>query len=242
MTPGRVIVRLPWSLLLATLMWYALVIGNRTRGIFDFSNTIYHGSFRAEDALLLGLILLAGVVVVQIPLWIASRLLRWRLTPPNLEKQNAIDEHQFNIKHLIAGMLVVSLALGLGRVVMPPGDWRITGLERELLFLLPAVGIVNLLVAVPCIWGALVGRALVIRLGLLWIFYALFVTLFEVGALIAFLGPPGGDDIWWVMTLFNLAQCLSVFATLALLRLIGFSLVCLPKPSVATSPESEVAL
>ena len=223
MAPGRVILRLPWSMLLATLMWYALVIGNRTRGLFD--SPWAYGTFRAEDALLLGLILLAGVVVVQIPLWIASRLLRWRLIPPTLGERREIDEHQFNIKHLIAGMLIVSIALGLGRVILPQGKWQITGIERELLFILPTVGIVNVLVAVPCIWGAFVRGALVIPLAFMWIFYALLVSILEVGTLIAFLRPPGGSDIWWVMTLFNLAQCLSVFATLALLRLIGFQLV-----------------
>ena len=222
MAPGRVMLRLPWSLLLATLMWYALVLGNRMHGAFSEYDFL---TFHAEDALLLGLVLLAGVSFVQIPLWIASRLLGWRLMSPRSSDDAAVDERQFNIKHLIVGMFLVSIALGLGRIVMPAGDWKLSGLEYEFMIILPTIGVVNLIVAVPCIWGAFAHWKLLIPLAFGWVLYALIVSIVEVGVLIAFLGSPGDDSIWLIFTLFNVAQCLSVFGTLAALRLIGFQLV-----------------
>jgi len=237
MAPGRVILRLPWGMLLAALMWYALVLGNQTRGLFQSP----WAGFDAEDALLLGLILLAGVVVAQIPLWIASRLLGWRITPPQSTAPKAIDERQFNIKHLIASMLIVSVALGLGRDAMPSGEWRLPGLHGELTILFATVAVVNLIVAVPCIWGAFAHWKWVMPLAILWIFYALIVSILEVGTLSALLGSPLGDSELWLFvtlltTLFNLAECLTVFGTLAVLRLIGFRLIRIHSPKPAATP------
>jgi hypothetical protein len=55
---GNLVVRLPWALLLAAAMWYALVLGLRTDPFF-----------RRADAVGIGLMLFAGVTVSQVPLW-----------------------------------------------------------------------------------------------------------------------------------------------------------------------------
>lgn len=230
LAPGRVLLRLPWSIFLGVLMWYALVLGNRVRPAW----TEYWGGISLDEALQLGLIILAGVIVVQIPLWIASRLSRWRLLPPGKSGDDAIDERQFNIRHLIAGTLVTSLALGAGRLVLPPGELRIARLDDELWVLLPVVTVVNLIVAMPCIWGAFVRARWLLPLALGWVFYAVVATLVEVAFLIAVLGGPGSDDVWGYMTLFNICQCGCVFGTLLCLRAVGFRLVRLPNPTGIT--------
>ena len=220
MAPGRVMLRLPWSIFLATLMWYFLVLGNRLRSALEGP----YSTFPMEVALQIGLILLVAVLLVQIPLWAASRLLRWRLLPPLHDPKEALDERQFNIKHLIIGMVVSAVALGMGRVVLPAGEVRIASLENELMILLPAVAIVNLIVVVPCIWGAFVrGRNLAV-LAMAWVAYAVVITVIETALLIAILGAPGSGEIWFLMTLFNLMQCVCVFVTLVFLRGIGFRL------------------
>jgi hypothetical protein len=220
MTPGRVILRVPWSIFLATLMWYALVLGNRME---ISSQGLYPRHFRAEDALLLGLILFAAVLALQLPLWGASLLFGWRLVPPGHDGRASVQEHQFNIVHLIAGMLLASLALGLGRLVLPEGQWRLTGFDDELLVILPALGVVNLFVVMPCIWGAFARRSLLVPLAVGWSVYAIVVTVMEILFISLFLGVPP-DDIWFHMGLFNIFQCLCVFGTLLCLRGIGFRL------------------
>ena len=57
MAPGRVMLRLPWTIFLTTLMWYALILGNRLRKFLaEFEHDyIYGGSFDLGTALQLGL-------------------------------------------------------------------------------------------------------------------------------------------------------------------------------------------
>jgi hypothetical protein len=68
LAPGNFVVRLPWAFVLGVFMWYAFVLGNRAMG-YD----------RLGEAVLLGVILLGGLMVAQIPLWIARTAFRWRL-------------------------------------------------------------------------------------------------------------------------------------------------------------------
>ena len=231
LAPGRVLLRLPWSILLATLMWYALIIGNRLR-----TDTPFWGGpdFPTEVALQLGLVILAGVTVAQIPLWAASRLLRWRLIPPDRGSCEIVDERQINLKHLLVGMFIVSIVLALGRFVLPPGPIRVAELDRELTVLLPVVTVVNLIVVLPCIWGAFASALYIAPLAIVWLIFAVVVSVVEVAVLIALLGSGPPDDIWMAMSVFNISQCVAVLVTLLCLRGMGFRLVrldTLPKPN-----------
>jgi hypothetical protein len=222
LAPGRVLLRLPWSIFLATLMWYALVLGNRTRYWWDEFFSIYSSNMDMGDAIVLGLVILAGVIVLQAPLWGMSRGFGWRLTPP-ASAQEASDERQFHLKHLIAGTLLAAVLLGLGRVVLPTDDWGRPQLERELTVLLPAMLIVNLIVVVPCIWIAFVRWRFLALWSCAWLAWATLVSLLEIAILSAILGPPP-DDVWITFTLFNLAQGVCVIAALLVLRGAGFRL------------------
>jgi hypothetical protein len=223
LTPGRLLLRLLWSTFLATLIWYALVLGNQLRW-WNFQLAVsFQQNFGRDDALLLGLVLLAGVILAQIPLWAASSLLRWRLLPPAHAQESQEENRRFGVSHLLIATVVVSVALGLGRLVLPGGPWRIARLDGELLVLLPVVAIVNLIVVLPCVWGAFVRKELLGGLTVGWLVYAVVVSLCETFILILFLGG-GQDDIWMIMIVFNLSQCLCVFGTLLCLRGIGFRL------------------
>ena len=68
--PGNIVVRLPWSLLLGMMMWYILAFGQRRAG------------YRSEDTLVLGIVLLLGVTVLQVPLWIAKYVFGYRTLMP----------------------------------------------------------------------------------------------------------------------------------------------------------------
>ena len=100
---GNFVVRLPWSALLVTMMWHALILGNRMTW-----DTFFH----LYDAVLLGAFLLAGIVTAQIPLWIARKVFRWQLisrgapaAPP------AHGRLQFNLQQMLLATTLLSVAL-----------------------------------------------------------------------------------------------------------------------------------
>jgi hypothetical protein len=66
---GNLAVRLPWAFLLTTLIWYALILGNR----------LHNRYLALEDAMFLGVTLFGGCLAAQAPLWAASRLAGVRL-------------------------------------------------------------------------------------------------------------------------------------------------------------------
>lgn len=228
LAPGRVMLRLPWSIFLATLMWYAIVIGLRTTSWWDnysFSVSYYRSTPSFGDLVLLGIIVLIGVVVVQVPLWAMSRLSGWRLLPPATDvAQASADEAQFNLKHLIAGTLLASVMLGLGRVVLPAAQWETFDMEGELAVVIPAVLLVNLVVVVPCIWIAFARLYVLVPLAVAWVVWAIIASLIQIAILGALFGGPPAY-VWVTFTLFNIAQGLAVIGALAVLRISGFRLL-----------------
>ena len=228
LAPGNVALRLPWSLLLTVLMWYGLVLGNQCHG----------HPMRLEEALTLGAVLLGGVVIAQCPLWIAGRVFHWRLVAWN-GTADALEPRrlQFHLGHLFVGTLLLSIALALGRIVLPPGKPTLN-LDHELPVLLGAVVVCNLLITVPCIWGAFLkrGRLLLVAVG--WLLYCAGVTVAEYLALMAFLGPPGPqeNEVAIYFLLMNVVQCATVLVTLRIFRSLGMRLVRTNKPASPFAP------
>jgi len=223
LAPGNAALRLPWAMLLGVLMWYAIVLGCR----------VAIGHYRLEDAVFLGIILLADIIATQIPLWIARWKFRWRLISPGTSADEAVEgPFQFYLWHLFVGMFFVSVALAPARMVLPPGDAWSFRIDHELPVLLPAVILCNLVITIPCIWGAFARREKIGAIVIGWPFYCAILTGIELAVLIAILGPPGGQtgEIYWVFYLLNLSQCITVFGALLIFRAIGFQLIRAPKP------------
>jgi hypothetical protein len=214
LAPGSVIVRVPWTGFLAVLMWYAILLGNRAHA----------RELDREEAILLGWVLIAGVIVAQIPLWIASRFFSWRLVAPTrLSAENGRDEKQFNIQHLLGGTFLVSLALALSRVILPPGDdWIPTGLDDELRVLLPVAAIWNVLTTVPCFWAAFAKKEGMVVWFFSWFVYCAVLTGAEFAVLSVILGAPFNDEVFLMIYVFNLTQCWCVFTSLLAIRAVGF--------------------
>jgi hypothetical protein len=143
--------------------------------------------------------------------------------PPGSTQTTWKDNPQFRISHLFVATVAVATLLGLGRLVLPEGPWRIIGLERELAVILPIIAVVNLIVVLPCVWGAFARTQLLVGLTIAWLIYAIAVSVVEVLVFTLFFGDPPGD-VWVSMMLFNVCQCLCVFGTLVCLRGIGFRL------------------
>ncbi|MHC4177116.1 MAG: hypothetical protein ACYSWU_06400 [Planctomycetota bacterium] len=233
LAPGNFVVRLPWSLLLGVLMWYSLVLGCRVAEEYR--------SFYLNEAVVLGIVLLFGILVAQVPLWIARKLFRWRLVSwAGKPAEPSEGRLQFQLWHMFVGMLFVSVALSPARVVLPSGDiGSFDPYYEELFVLIPAIAISNLLIAVPCVWGAFLPRRTFLPLAVGWLLYCGLLTALEFASLVAILGPPGEDQVPFWMYLVNISQCITVFGTLLVFRALGFRLLRVSKPDQARGQQDE---
>ncbi|MFZ5828982.1 MAG: hypothetical protein ACOY3P_02800 [Planctomycetota bacterium] len=215
--PGNFIVRLPWSIVLLTWMWCALVLGVRLR--------VPH--FDLEPHVMSAVAMTSGLLIAQIPLWIARLRLGWRLVDPTATAGRH-SRLQFGLGHLLMGMVFVALTLGALRSVLPAnalfGSIDLSGIWFELIVFVGVGAITNVLVTLPWIWVAFQrARSMVGLAGLSlvccaaaagvewWIYTATF-----------------GHEDWEVFALIltiNLAQCVVVIGGLLPLRAIGFRIV-----------------
>ena len=233
LAPGNFVVRLPWSALLGAMMWYALILGNR---VSDETR------FALSRAMLLGVFLLAGIVVAQIPLWIARLDFRWRLTHRDASPDpSGRGRLQFNLQQMLLGTTLLSIALAPVRTVLPLNVGNSTyyrGELSELLVLFAAATVCNLVATMPCIWGAMRAVSKLILLGIGWLLYCGVLTAAEYGTLVAFWGSPPGVEARTAIFfyLLNVSQCATVFGSLLLLRALGFQLVRTSPPGQPGSP------
>jgi hypothetical protein len=231
LAPGNIVIRGSWSLLLTMAMWYCLIMGNGEAEYAVYQYVKYRVSGIARgDAIFLIALLLIGVVVLQIPLWIAKKLFRWRLTrrPENTEA-SLLEDRQFHLQHLLIATLLISVALSPLRQVLPktPDPFLLNG---KMFVVLGAIIVCNLVVTIPCIWWAFLSTARLIWLMFAWLFYCAALTGIEFGCLYLLLGRPGPrwEDELLTFYLLNLSQCAAVLGTLLILRAIGFRMVRMP--------------
>jgi len=229
--PGNIMVRLPWSILLSVLMWDSLVLGNRA----------INNSYSLSDAAFLGCILLVAIIAAQLPLWIARGVFQWRLVGSIAE--TSVDRKgplQFCLWHLMVDIFLLSVALTSARIVLPSRDVVSLRLDNDSLVILPAVILCNLLITLPCIWGAFLRRTTIVPIVFVWLFYGAFLTAIEFDALVAMRGPLSRADSPWGFYLLNLTQCITVFGTLLIFRMVGFKLIQTPTTVTSCDPTYEV--
>jgi hypothetical protein len=224
LAPGRLMVRLPWALFMGVLMWYALVLGQSYQ--LDESGWVLSQALSRQNAVVLGLMILFGTLSIQVPLWIANYGFGWRLVTDEGESDK-LSERQFRVSHLLTAMFLLSVVLGLSRVVLPAGRVENMGDGFWVFFslLLPVVASCNLLVTSPCIWTAFAPWN---RIGIwivAWVTFAILLTFVEVGVLVAMFGGFHEPELLLMMCVLNLTQCFTVWGTLLPLRLVGFRLV-----------------
>jgi len=89
-----------------------------------------HPNLDMGETVLLGIILVVGIIVAQIPLWIAGQVFRWKLVCR--EMPESIHRPQFNLRHLLLGMFLLSLMLGAARVILPTEERWSLHMDDEL--------------------------------------------------------------------------------------------------------------
>jgi hypothetical protein len=226
--PGNIVVRLPWSLLLGLMMWYVLAISDQLRYV------------NASGIAQLGVSLLLGVSVLQVPLWIAKRAFRYRmLSPGEVVVPTSQEKVQFELKHMLIGTFLFALGLAPLRVVLPAEAKVHIHWDRELPVLLGAAIIVNLIATLPCLWGGFVSNAKALVLGICWLLYCLAITGLEFGCLCAVLGRPGPNplEVFFVFCLMNASQGAVVFAVMRIYRALGYRMLRAPRTLPTPAPE-----
>jgi hypothetical protein len=214
LAPGNFVVRLPWSFLLATALWYALLLGGRFA--------------RLDEALIVGAILYFWVGAAQVPLWIAKLVFRWRLLgEPDGAAQSPPGPWQFNLRHLLLATFLVAVALAPVRQVLPPGPPGLFSIAGEVLATIAAVMTSNLLITVPCTWGAIASKRAIVPLALGWLFCCSLLTGVECVVVSRFLGPIVEPlfEFGRYLFLFNVCQGATVCSVLLIYRALGFRLV-----------------
>jgi hypothetical protein len=219
--PGNIVVRLPWSLLLGLSMLYVMAFAERqTSGARS----------RAENILILGIVLLLGVTIIQVPLWIAKRAFRYRmLSPGELPVSSSRGPMQFQLKHLILGTFLLSVALSPIRLILPKESVGSLMPDRELLVLIPLAVVGNLVATVPCLWGGFESTRSMLRLGIAWCVYILVVTSVELPVALMPGDAPHKMEVFAMIYLINFAQGFVVFAVMRIYRTLGYRLQRVPR-------------
>lgn len=229
LSPGNIVLRLSWSLLLAAAMWYALVLGFRVeQPLFGFS-----------DAVVLGIVLFAAVVLLQVPLWITKKCFRWRLSRGAEDaEQFLLEDRQFHLRHMFIAMFLWAVALSPLHLVLPSGNVDSLYLGRELFVTLAAAIVCNILITIPCIGWAFVSTARLLRVVAGWLFYCAVLTVIEKAVLYSVRGGPPNEQLreGGLFFVLNVSQCIAVFGTLQIFRAMGFRLVRFPKAGAAAGP------
>lgn len=223
------VVRIPCSFLLLMMIWYAFVIGTRLD-----ENTCH------LSARIFGLVMITEFSVAVIPLGIAKRFFRWRLTNGDREPCPARSvRFQFQLRHLFVATTLLAIALTPLPVILPMTEalyWPdIRSVHHSYLFcLLTTVA----LTGVPCVWGALSMAHQYRWHDTGWVIGSILLIVFFSDRRFMSHGTAGTLDLLVVCTF---VAVVTVFATLLIVRALGFRLIREPARGQRTadaSPES----
>jgi hypothetical protein len=183
---------------------------------------------RVNDTINLGVCLLSGVVILQIPLWIVKPAFRYRVTRRGDEPAPADAERvQFQLKHMLLGTTVLAIALSPIRYILPKDGLQGYRPEWEL-FVFLAIGICgNLIATLPCLWGGFVSTGRAVVWGFVWLVYGLLVTGLEFVILIAIVRGQGDEFLLYYIM--NVTQWVVVFAVMRCYRAIGYRMLRAPR-------------
>ena len=157
-------------------MGYGLILGGRMDLMWLAGSIGPHWRLMMtrEEAIVLIAALLASVAILQIPLWIAKKAFRWRLTRrPGDTEASLQEDRQFNLQHLLIAMFLLAVALSPLRHVLPAPDSDEFYFHHKgtVFAVLGTVILCNLVMTIPCIWWAFASRKSIVRFFLGWLLY-----------------------------------------------------------------------
>ncbi|TWT39554.1 hypothetical protein [Blastopirellula retiformator] len=211
MGPGRVIVRLPWGMLVVTATYVIHQLG-----VYQSS----HFPTAESDRMLLLGTLVCGWLAITLCFAALGLVWRWRLLPEGAAADGA---SRFHLWHLIVGTALCGMALALLNWFGYPLA-SLADVNWIPLILLGAIAVVNLLMIVPALLVAYANSWAAIRLLLLG-GYCLALSLAEFLVVVSILGyPPEPARFGAFLVVANLTQCYGLILVIFLFRRVGYQL------------------
>ena len=207
-SPASVFVRVTSGLTLAALVSLC------------FYFAIDHGPSE-ESAAISGALMLQWIAV-QAPLWLIRIVFGWHVGCWDEIDRSEANETQFGIRQLLVWTMLVAVALGITRIVLP--DDVISELEtdpRMYVAIISLLAVFNSLLALPIIWACFVKRQM-----LVWLVAAIgcciVMSVAEIFAFRTAISESVDTEIFWYL---NAVQFIGAYFTLIVVRLCGFRLV-----------------
>ena len=218
---GTFWIRLPWTILMLVISWAVLA-----RGVY-----IAYGTIDTAEVLGLGLVWFYAFIISYIPLKLAAWGFGWRILK-EYQEDSSQAKTNYQIRDMMIGTAILAVTLSIGRILLP-GDFpsweRVvskSGLnDYRPLTALFIFSVVSLIVKLPCIWIALaVPLSSIKRYSIRWICIAALLGLVELGLLVLFLGPPGGETSEYAigLTLGHAVMAVTMIGVLYVLRIFGY--------------------
>jgi hypothetical protein len=238
LTRVNIVVRFSWTVFFVASIWHSWILGDRVltqlNCLTSFSSDAYSSDAYSgwlELYFLYGIGLVVAVVCAQIPIWIAANVFRWQLANCANDGEAGVAQpvmtpwRQFRLRDLLLTVFVLSLAIAPLHFVVPPvkGTLSFVGLDTVLMKVVLLV-VCNLVLAVPCIWGAFLRMPVMLVAGAVWLLYCLALSWGEYAILQSVNIAWPSQTVSRLYTL-NLSQCITVVTTLLIFRALGFRLV-----------------
>jgi hypothetical protein len=227
-SPVNVVLRLSCWLLFAMTTWYVLV----------FATVVHDGGLQraqSRDFVVFGILILSGATLLQIPLWIAKRALRFRLIRPGEEPTPVASERlQFQLIDLLIATFILAIVMSPIRLVLPREGFLGPRLFPELFVVIPIAMAVILVATLPSLWAAFVASPAFVPV-LALAMYSVFISIIELAIIYTIEGPRGGPsfgEVFGVFFMGNLSQSAVVFAVMRIYYALGFRLQRVPRRAV----------
>ena len=226
---GSFVVRLPWSLLLLVISFYAFALGVR---LSSLSSTPESQIVRQQ--FYIGFFWLMGFVVSFVPLKILAVISGWRVEFVDLPFKAGKSDSQYGTRQMMLGVTFLAVTMGLIRLAFVYQDINVWSLVSSVVYdlggavlALWAFCVVSLLINIPCIWISLAQQRRYLLFSLMgWGVYCLCMTALGLACL-AWLasGLPGwrGSDFAWFFISHQLMGGLILVCCLVL-RGMGYTL------------------
>lgn len=143
---------------------------------------------------------------------------------PHAEDAVPYGPTQFHLRHILLGMLLVSVALAPVHLVLPQGSFDAVPFQAKAVVVFVVVAVSNFLLMTACVWGAFLPARWIFPLLLIGPVLSGIVTLVEFGSLDLALGPAPGE-VGKILYLINISKCAAVFGSLLIFRAVGLRLV-----------------
>ncbi len=204
--PGKLLFRLPMSLVWACLMGAAITLPLAVR--------------EKDPHTFVFVLTTAGFWCVgQVPIWLAVALFGLQLRHQgSAVAANDSKQRQFGIGQLMIFTAFVAVLLGIGRLLIAHG-W-LPKFEQEVVLLLALLLCAQVLISLPLLFGALL-KSRVVAACISGTVFGIIVTSFEMSLAEKIIFPsPTGES--WILTWINFVGALWVLLFAAVVRFSGY--------------------